>query len=573
MPTTHPGGDPRHTFLKPPEVIARYRCRGRRYAARSPVRRGGILALTWLLSRQNLGLLLDHGMLTAEVDNSTTSTWGNTVGNATYVWRTALGIRQDGSLVFAYGGASDATGYVHQCYNNQASGTPTPVAVSAGAIRVGISAALAEGGALSGTVTDSDGTHHGLANVIVSVSSASTGASASVTTAADGSYTMASLPSDADYQVCFYASGATGGASDTLGYLDQRYNAQPTTGTPTPVTVTAASTTAGINAALAVGGAVSGTVTDAGGTHHGLAGVQVSVSSASTLASGFATTAADGSYTVNALPPAADYQVCFTASGATGGTSDALGYVDQCYSNQPTSGTPTPVSVTAGGTTTGTGAALAAAGAVSGTVTDAGGTHHGLAGVQVSVSSASTGATGFATTAADGSYSVTGLAAAADYTVCFAATGGASDALGYVDQCYNNQPTSGTPTPVSVTAGGTTTGTNAALAGAVSGTVTDGAGTHQPLAGVQVSVSSASTGASGGALTAVDGSYTVTGLAAAADYTVCFAATGATGGASDTLGYADQCYNNQPTSGTPTPVSVNADATTTGTGDALAENP
>jgi hypothetical protein len=25
MPTTHPGGDPRHTFLKPQEVIARYR--------------------------------------------------------------------------------------------------------------------------------------------------------------------------------------------------------------------------------------------------------------------------------------------------------------------------------------------------------------------------------------------------------------------------------------------------------------------------------------------------------------------------------------------------------------------
>ena len=25
IPTTHPGGDPRHTFLKPQEVIARYR--------------------------------------------------------------------------------------------------------------------------------------------------------------------------------------------------------------------------------------------------------------------------------------------------------------------------------------------------------------------------------------------------------------------------------------------------------------------------------------------------------------------------------------------------------------------
>jgi Phosphodiester glycosidase len=60
--------------------------------------------------RQNLGLLLDHGMLTPEVDNSTTSTWGNTVGNATYVWRTALGIRQDGSLVFVVGASMSAHG-------------------------------------------------------------------------------------------------------------------------------------------------------------------------------------------------------------------------------------------------------------------------------------------------------------------------------------------------------------------------------------------------------------------------------------------------------------------------------
>src|ERR1035438_5887222 len=54
LATTHPGDDPRHTFLKPQKVIARCRCRGRRYAARSPVRRGGILALTWLLSARTL---------------------------------------------------------------------------------------------------------------------------------------------------------------------------------------------------------------------------------------------------------------------------------------------------------------------------------------------------------------------------------------------------------------------------------------------------------------------------------------------------------------------------------------
>lgn len=60
------------------------------------------------------------------------------------------------------------------------------------------------------------------------------------------------------------------------------------------------------------------------------------------------TTAADGTYSAPGLEAATDYTVCFSASGATGGSSDALGYVDQCYDNQPMSGTPTPVSVTLG---------------------------------------------------------------------------------------------------------------------------------------------------------------------------------------------------------------------------------
>jgi hypothetical protein len=51
--------------------------------------------------RQNLVLLLDHGAITAAVNNGTA--WGNTVGNATFVWRTALGVRVDGSLVFWLG--------------------------------------------------------------------------------------------------------------------------------------------------------------------------------------------------------------------------------------------------------------------------------------------------------------------------------------------------------------------------------------------------------------------------------------------------------------------------------------
>ena len=53
--------------------------------------------------RQNLGLLVDNGAITADVNSTTTSTWGATVGNATYVYRSALGVRKDGSLVFVVG--------------------------------------------------------------------------------------------------------------------------------------------------------------------------------------------------------------------------------------------------------------------------------------------------------------------------------------------------------------------------------------------------------------------------------------------------------------------------------------
>src|SRR5450759_2239440 len=53
--------------------------------------------------RQNLGLLVDNGAITSDVNSPTTKTWGATVGNKTYVWRSALGIRKDGSLVFLVG--------------------------------------------------------------------------------------------------------------------------------------------------------------------------------------------------------------------------------------------------------------------------------------------------------------------------------------------------------------------------------------------------------------------------------------------------------------------------------------
>jgi hypothetical protein len=480
----------------------------------------------------------------------------------------------------AKGGSTGALGYVNQCYDNQpAADTATPVVVALGEVRAGVDAALAVGGAVSGTVSDAVGSHHGLADVTVGVYSPSTGSTTYATTGADGTYTALGLAAG-DYQVCFYASGGTGGSLDATGYIDQCFDNQPT-GTPTPVTASVGTTRVGTDAALVGAGGISGSVREAGGTQHALANAWVTVTSESRGTSGFASTDLDGTYTVPGLAPATDYKVCFNAGGSDGGSS-VLGYGEQCYDNQPTSATATPVTVSSGATRAGVDAALADGGAISGTVTDAGGTNHGLAEVTVQVASSSSGNNGgFAVTAADGSYTVTGLAAGTDYQVCFisaGATGGSSDAVGYIDQCYDLQ-SSGSVTPVTVSAGAITTGIDTALAagagrGAISGTVTDAGGANHGLANVWVNVYSNTGGNPGGyAMTAADGSYTVPNLADGTDYTVCFSGGGATGGSSDPLGYVDECYDNQPTSGTPTPVTVSAGVTTTAIDAALVGAP
>jgi hypothetical protein len=53
--------------------------------------------------RQNLGMLVENGKISPDVNSTTTRTWGKTVGNTTFVWRSALGVRKDGSLVFVVG--------------------------------------------------------------------------------------------------------------------------------------------------------------------------------------------------------------------------------------------------------------------------------------------------------------------------------------------------------------------------------------------------------------------------------------------------------------------------------------
>ena len=53
--------------------------------------------------RQNLSLLIDGGQEAADLDVDSTTRWGATLGNKTYVWRSGIGVDSDGHLVYAGG--------------------------------------------------------------------------------------------------------------------------------------------------------------------------------------------------------------------------------------------------------------------------------------------------------------------------------------------------------------------------------------------------------------------------------------------------------------------------------------
>jgi hypothetical protein len=55
--------------------------------------------------RQNLRLIIDHGVVPTSVDQNVQGQWGATLGGGYYVWRSGVGVTRDGRVVFAYGPA------------------------------------------------------------------------------------------------------------------------------------------------------------------------------------------------------------------------------------------------------------------------------------------------------------------------------------------------------------------------------------------------------------------------------------------------------------------------------------
>jgi hypothetical protein len=423
-----------------------------------------------------------------------------------------------------------AADYVVQWYNNESSvGSANWVSVTAPDTTLGIDAQLAVGGSISGTVTDATGA--GIPYVAVGVTAVSGNYGAAGLTAADGTYTVNWIPTGS-YTVNFSLEG----------YLSQWYNNEGNSGSANWVSVTAPDTTPQINAVLAVGGSISGKVTNA--SEAAIPDVTVKLYDGSGNFITSQLTASDGTYSFIGLQTGS-YTVNFSLEGSD--------YLEQWYNNQSSSGSANVISVTAPNAISGINAVLAAGGGISGTVTNASGT--GIANVDVQIFDVSDNKVAEGLTAADGTYTFIALSTG-NYAVKFSHNG--SD---YLDQWYSGESSFGSATPVPVTAPNTTTGINAvlAVAGSISGKVTNASGTG--IANVDVEVDNPQGTYVAEALTASDGTYTVVGLPTGSNaYAVNFSLEG----------FVSQWYSNQSSLDNANLVSVTAPNTTTGINAVLA---
>jgi hypothetical protein len=241
-----------------------------------------------------------------------------------------------------------------------------------------------------------------------------------------------------------------------------------------------AGTDSAVSIALPTAGAVSGRITDADG--HPLADVRVLVSDSTSTdyvdpdsyddsysddgPQAEVTTDAHGSYTIRGVRPG-NRTVCVETDAAvdTAGPTSPTGYLPQCRGAAPGSTTGgTPVTVTAGDTTTDVDLQLTKSAGITGTVTNSV-THRAVADAAVIVFDAKGRTAAVEPTDRAGHYLID-LLPAGTYKVCF-------DADLYAPQCYNDVPWPATDvkdaappqaaTPVITTAGAVQGGVDAAL--------------------------------------------------------------------------------------------------------------
>ena len=390
---------------------------------------------------------------------------------------------------------SSGQGLVHEFYDDTTDWEQAArVTVSAGLTTSDIDFSLSGGGSISGTVVkDSDGTPVADADVWAGTFECCGGNG--TRTAADGTYTITGL-AQGDYRVQVHA--------DEQGLAGEFYNDTPEWNQATKVSVSAGSTTAGIDFSLAGGGSISGVVTrDSDSTP--VADVDVWAESYECCSGGSGTrTAKDGTYTISGLA-SGDYRVQVHVENQ--------GLAGEFYNNTTDWDTAAEVTVAAGQTTSAIDFSLGAGGSISGVVLkDSDGSP--VPGADVWANSYDGGGGNGTRTAKDGTYTISGLASG-DYRVEVHV-----GKEGLAGEFYNNTNAWDKAERVAVTAGQTTSAINFSLAagGSISGVVlkeSDGT----PVANAGVWADDYDGGGGGGTRTAADGTYTITGLASG-DYRV-----------------------------------------------------
>ncbi len=399
---------------------------------------------------------------------------------------------------------------------------------AAGPVHGGVDAQLATAATIQGTVTDAGGTPLSSVCVDANISNGNGNGWSGINgtqTAGDGTYTLGGLP-PTDVRIHFRdcSSGP---------HIDQWYSGQADFNSSTPLVLTAGAVQTGVDAHLATGIEVSGTVTDSGGNP--IPNVSVNVNPTGSGSSAWAQTDPSGHYTTNALPPGT-YEVQFQGTPSFAG---------QYWSGKLTRIDSDTLTLSSGDGPVhgGIDATLAVGASVAGRVTGPTGLPVGNICVSAAVDSSDGGVEGIAgtSTASDGTYTITGLPAT-NVKVVFRDC----NAVGpYVQEWWKNQATSSTANAIVLAPGDARTGVNAQLAaaGSITGTVTDRGG--HPLQGI---CAQATTGTFVGGLSTTDssGRYTIV-LAKPGNYKVQFV------DCSGSPTYAGQWWNGRSTPATARP--------------------
>lgn len=393
--------------------------------------------------------------------------------------------------------------YVDEYYDNAVdSEAAGEVVVTALETTGGIDFALAEGGRITGTVTEEDGTTP-IADLQVDVQEYASGRGLGGTqTDASGVYTVTGLPSGS-YRV------RTCAQCRQLNYVDEYYDDIRDEQLAAEVLVTVPGTTGGIDFALAQGGRITGSVGRESDSQP-IEGARLNASMVDGQSGAGSETDASGTYTITGLPTGI-YRVEAQATGY------AREYYDNVYDWSLSAGVP----VTAGETTGGISFLLGSGGSISGTVRNADG-NQALADINVSATADNMNWWSDRSRE-DGTYVIDGLPPG-QYRV--QAEG---QEQGYILEYYNEQTRHENADLVTISTGDPhRVGLDFTLdrGGVITGRVQRGSD-EAPIAGADVNADPFFGGPGAGAQTDANGNYVLSGLALG-EYRVRANATGYT---------------------------------------------